>query len=278
MPHDNTRQKLIVPITDRVRQRIIESMLSRRVLFDGSSEFSGYKVVETVYDGRQARLLYGGHNTPQSGLALDDKPGLLFDYNQRFLEIALSVRPTRGLIIGGGAFTLPKALLEHFTDIHIDTVEVDPLLPVLARRHFDLPDDERLHIIVGDGRDFIEHVQEAYDLIIIDAFSEFTIPRPLYTVGAVRQYARLLKPDSVLAMNFIAQYKGSKKTLAHELVATFRTVFKAVSLFPADHTYQTTSEQNMVLVAAHQVDISLDYLHSATVELDFMPDDAVVRD
>jgi spermidine synthase len=253
-------------------------MFNKRVLFDGASDLSSYKIVETIYDGRQARLLYGGHNTPQSGLALDDKPNLLFDYNQRFLEIALSLRPKKVLVIGGGTFTLPKALLEHFYDIHIDAVELDPLLPQLAHHYFDLPDDERLRIIVDDGRHFLDQAQGLYDLIVIDAFSEFVIPRPLYTVGAVKQYARLLTPDGVLAMNFIAKYKGTKKTLAHELVATFCTGFTAVSLYPADHTYQTNGEENILLVASHTENVPLDYLHSETVELEVMPDDSIVLD
>jgi spermidine synthase len=253
-------------------------MFNRQVLYDGSTDMGHYKVVETAYNGRRARLLYGGHNTPQSGLALDDNDELLFDYNQRFLEIAQSLAPRRVLVIGGGAFTLPKALLEHFRDTAVDVVELDPLLPELAFRYFGLEADPRLRIFVDEGRHFIDDMTESYDLIIVDAFSEFTIPRQLYTAGAVERYGQLLTQHGVLAMNFIAPYKGMKKTLAHELVATFCTGFKAVSLYPADHTYVTKYDQNLLLVASHDETSNLDYLHSQTVALDFLPDDAVVTD
>jgi hypothetical protein len=53
--------------------------------------YGSYKVVDTIYNGRPARMLYGAKNSPQSGIAFDDSPELLFDYNQRFLEIALSL-------------------------------------------------------------------------------------------------------------------------------------------------------------------------------------------
>ncbi len=253
-------------------------MFNKQTLYEGASDFSHYKVIDTIYDGRKARLLYGGHNTPQSGLALDNQPHLLFDYNQRFLEIAQSLQPSRVLIIGGGALTLPKAMLQQFPHIDIDVVELDPLLPVLAHRYFDVHEDPRLHVYVQDGRHFLDHATTLYDLIVVDAFTEFTIPRPLYTASAVEAYARLLKQDGVLTMNFIARYKGMKKTLAHELVATFCTCFQAVSLYPADHTYITNYDQNLLLVASQKEDVPLDYLQSQTVELEAMPDGSIVMD
>lgn len=253
-------------------------MFNKKVLYEGSSDFSHYKIVDTVYDGRKSRLLFGGHNTPQSGLALDDAPHLLFDYNQRFLEIAQSLHPGKVLLIGGGTLTLPKAMLERFTNIDIDVVELDPLLPVLAHRYFKVKEDARLHVYIDEGRHYLDQAKGKYDLIVVDAFNEFTIPRPLYTVGAVKHYARLLKKDGVLAMNFIASYHGYKKTLTHELVATFCTGFQAVSLYPADHTYTTKYDQNLLLVASQKEDVPLDYLQSETVELESMPDDAIVMD
>jgi len=254
-------------------------MFTRRILFEGKSDFGSYKVEDTIYDGRRARLLYGGHHTPQSGVALDGQPELLFDYNQRFLEIAQSLQPKNILVIGGGAFTLPLALLRYFPSADISVVEIDALLVDIARRFFDLPaQHERLHVHVGDGRHFIDHVDEQYDLIIIDAFSEFLIPRPLYSSQAVRQYARILSPGGVLAMNAIARYKGTKLTLAHQLVATFCTGFAAVSIYPADYTYPSSLEQNLLVVASSDPEQSLSYLHSQTVELDVMPENAIVTD
>lgn len=251
-------------------------MMNKVILFDGSSELSRYRVVEAMYNGRKARVLYSGGGAPQSGLALDDDPELLFEYNQRFLEVAESIRPASILLIGGGAFTLPKALLERFHDIRIDVVELDQLLPKLAEKYFDLPSDPRLNIVIGDGRDYINECQIKYDMIIIDAFMKYDIPTSLLTIEAVREYRRCLNMDGVIAVNFISRYHTYKTTLAHRLVATFQTAFSTVDLYPSDYQYEKRAEQNLMLVASNDDAITLDYLQSAPVSLLFMPDDGIL--
>jgi spermidine synthase len=246
------------------------------VLFDGSSELNRYKIVESIYNERQARVLYSGGKAPQSGVALDDDPELLFDYNQRFLEIIESTRPTSVLVIGGGAFTLPKVVLERFQDIRVDVVEIDPLLPQLAKQYFDLPDDPRLNVIVGDGRQYIDNCQATYDMIVIDAFFKFDISMLLLDVGAAREYSRCLNKNGIVAINFIARYRTYKTTLAHRLVATFQSIFATIDLYPADHEYHERAEQNLIMVASKEDMVTLDYLQSAPVSLLFVSDDVIL--
>lgn len=252
--------------------------MNKVILFDGSSEHNTYQVAETIHNERKARVLYSGGTAPQSGLALDDNPELLFNYNQRFLEIAESTRPRSILLIGGGAFTLPKALLERFANLHIDVVEIDPLLPKLAKEYFDLQDDDRLNVIVGDGRKYISECQKTYDMIIVDAFSVYDIPKPLLTMEAANQYERCLNKNGLVTVNFIAKYLTLDATLAHRLLATFESVFSTVELYPSDPHYERHLSQNLILVASNEDTLGLDYLQSAPVLTLFTPEDAVLHD
>src|ERR1700752_3186245 len=88
-------------------------VIHKTVRFEGETPYGHYTVVDTTYSNRPARVLYSGREfrTAQSGIALDDQDEMLFDYNQRFLELARGLEPKRALLIGGGAFTLPKRLL-----------------------------------------------------------------------------------------------------------------------------------------------------------------------
>ncbi len=251
--------------------------MKKLVLFDGSSEFGDYQVAETIHNGRKSRVLYSGGKAPQSGIALDDEPELLFNYNQRFLEIAESIKPKSVLLIGGGAFTLPKAIIERFPDTNIDVVEIDVLLPKLAKEYFDLPASRRLKITVGDGREYLDKNQNVYDLIIVDAFSEHDIPLSLINIEAVKLYHQSLTKKGVIAINFIAKYDTYQVTLAHQLTATFKTAFNTVEVYPADTRHKKRSRQNLVLIASRQDRLSLDYLHSVPVGLLFMPEDGVIR-
>lgn len=238
----------------------------KKQLYAGESPYGRYKVVETTYNERPARVLFGSRGSPQSGVALDDEPELLFDYNQRFLEMIMSVNPSSVLVIGGGAFMLPIAAYERFPRLKIDVVEIDPLLVKISRDFFNLPDDKRLTVHVEDGAEFIRRSKKRYDMIIIDAFSGFTVPEQLIDKDSIKQYKRHLTRKGVFAINFISEYKKRRFRLAHKLVAAFGEVFPQVALYPADPAYLRGAEQNLLLTtSAHPV--RFDYLHSDALEL-----------
>ena len=227
-------------------------LLRRTILYKGESPFGRYKIADTSYDGRPARVLYGDRWSPQSGVALDDKPELLFDYNQRFLEIMMSRPPKKLLVIGGGAFMLPIAAFNRFTDLTMDVVEIDPLLVQLSKDFFNLPEDERMRIHVEDGAVFVAATRERYDMIILDAFSGYTIPHHLLERATIEQYKRCLTKDGIIALNFISEYKPSRARLAHELLDSFGALFAEVSLYQSDADYGPTDEQNLLLVASNR--------------------------
>lgn len=241
-------------------------VFNRTVLYAGESQFGKYKIIDTRYNGRPARVLYGSHGSPQSGAARDDSPELLFDYNQRFLELMMSRRPKRVLIIGGGAFMLPIAAFHRFPAMHLDVVEIDPLLVTLAKDFFELPDDKRLTVHVGDGVAFIASSKEKYDMIIIDAFSGYDIPHHLLEQEAVTHYKQRLRKNGVIAINFISSYKRSRPQLAHELLASFGAVFSHMSLCQADSEYLSDEKQNLILIAGNEP-LQFDYLQSRELDL-----------
>lgn len=234
----------------------------KELLYSAESPYGRYKVMNTIYNDRPARVLYGARGSPQSGVALDDNPELLFDYNQRFLELIMSHRPRKLLVIGGGAFMLPIGVFHRFPDITIDVVEIDPLLVEISRKYFNLPDDERLRVHVGDGAAFIAESKTRYDMIVLDAFSGFTIPPQLIEMTALKQYKRHLTRKGVLAINFISEYKPRRFRLAHQLLDSFEEVFSWRALYQADIHYPKGQEQNLLLVAAHRP-LHFEYLHSS---------------
>ncbi|HCZ28587.1 TPA: hypothetical protein DHU97_02485 [Candidatus Saccharibacteria bacterium] len=239
-------------------------MSRRRRLYSGKSSYGSYEVVDTIYSGRRARLLYGDKNTPQSGVALDDEGELLFDYNQRFLEMIESAQPKKILVIGGGVLMLPVAVYDRFADMKIDVVEIDPLLIQLAHDFFRVPTENRFQIFTGDGRAFLEQTTGQYDMIIIDAFHGFTTPIHLLEHTAAVLYQQHLTESGVVTINFISQFIGRRQQLAHEMMATFLEVFPACELYQADPHQAKGDEQNLLLVAGTQ-SIHFDYLQSHSV-------------
>ena len=236
----------------------------RSVLHSESSEYGTYRVIDTVHDGRPARLLYGADDSLQSGVALDDDPELLFDYNQRFLEILMSHEAHKILVIGGGTCTLPTAAFRLFPKLTIDVVEIDGLLIDLAYRFFELPRSPRLRVHVDDAVGYLEETDERYDIIIIDAFFGHTVPPALLQSSSVREYRRHLTDSGIVAINFISEYRQHQSSLAHEIIASFSEVFPHTAVFQSDPDYTHGEEQNFIL-AASGGKIHFDYLQSTGV-------------
>ena len=236
----------------------------QKIIFNGSSENGKYKVVDMQYVGRDARVLYGGGRSPQSGVALDDDPELLFEYNQRFMEMIISKRPKKILVIGGGVFMLPTAVINRFPDIAVDVVEIDGLLVDLARKYFDLPQTSRLKIFIEDGKTYLENTPQQYDMIIVDAFSGFTIPHHLLERSAAVLYKKHLRKNGVVAINFISEFIGPRHRLTHDIVYTFSEVFAFQDLYQADSDYPKKEDQNLLFIAGRDT-VEFDYLQSVSV-------------
>ncbi|MDB5185153.1 MAG: Spermine synthase [Candidatus Saccharibacteria bacterium] len=220
------------------------------IVYDGDTAFGHFRVADTVYGGRPARVLYSGNNAAaQSGVATDDNTDLLFDYNQRFLELIETLQPQRILLIGGGAFTLPKVVVDDYPDIRMDVVELDAGLPEIAQQYFDFTPTARVQVHIQDGREFLETVERQYDLILLDAFFDATTPRAFQTLEAALAYRRCLQPEGVLAINTIAAYYGVRSALLRRQIAALQTQFQTVEVFPAGNGYSLWLPQNFILMA-----------------------------
>lgn len=250
----------------------------QHILWEGDTSHGHYQVVDTLYDGRLARVLYSGNRqAAQSGIPKDAKPELLFDYNQRLLELVTSVDPARVLLIGGGVCTLPKALIETLPDIRIDIVELDAQLIELAHTYFDLPVSERLSIYNADGRTFLSEHATRYDMILIDAFTHTTIPKEIRTVEAFEAYYKHLRPKGICAMNVISGYHGSTARTLEQLYAAVIHSFDSADIFLASRGYSLWLPQNFILTAqkGQQLDLKQYMRYEAVKPPEVSPDAAL---
>lgn len=241
-------------------------LITSKLVYVGSGQYGTYRVIDMTYNDRPTRMLFGEDGSPQSGMAIDDDPELLFDYNQRFLEMMMSQPPGRALVIGGGVLMLPKAAYELFPSLTIDVVEIDDLLIELARAYFELPKDHRLNIHIAEGMEFVKSAQVTYDTIIIDAFKGYTVPPHLIDAAAAQQYKRVLNEDGIVAINLISEYKPGEPSLAHDIIDSFSRSFKYIEIYQSDPEYEFGRDQNMLL-AASNAPLSLDYLQTEDITI-----------
>lgn len=172
--------------------------------------------------------------------------GLYYDAYLTLPYLFPRSRPLTALLVGMAAGTIPtlyrRDVDPYRSRVDMTGVEIDPELIRLGRAYFHLRTSSA-HVVIADGRTFLETSKHAYDILIVDAYSEeIYIPFTLTTEEFFRLARSHLRPGGILAMNVNATSPRSPLLLAME--RTLRTVFPHVALAKAAPPY------NYLLVAS----------------------------
>ena len=139
------------------------------------------------------------------------------------------------LILGMGTGTYAKQCRSYFPGISVEGVEIDEKITDLAREHFDL--DEDIKVTTYDGRAFLNSLKGAYksnaasamkyDVIMVDAYQDITIPFQMSTVEFFGLVKQSLKPDGVMVVN-MNMHSDKKGSINEYLCDTIASVFSDV--------------------------------------------------
>jgi len=173
--------------------------------------------------------MYAGRpNYVESIVDLKDPDAMPVPYNQTMMAaLAYPKAPKRILMIGLGAGSISTYLGRAMPDAQIDVVELDPGVIAAGKDYFGLRETDRVRLIAGDGRVYLNRHKELYDLILLDAFRELGIPFQLLTrefYGLVKEH---LAPGGAMASNIAANTKLYLSTLI-----TLGAVFPTVDVYP----------------------------------------------
>ena len=201
----------------------------------------GTLAVTAEHDGLRA-LRFGRTGIAQSVVRPGD-PGYLHFTYARLVTAGMALAPAarRVLVVGLGAGSVPMFLYQHFPQLQIDVVEIDPAVVAVAREQFDFRTDERMKAYLGDGRAFVENASAGqYDMIVLDAFGSESVPPHLATLEFLAAVRRALTPDGVLASNL---WNSRYNRQYRAMLATHRQAFAEV------HVIDTLREVNHVVLA-----------------------------
>jgi spermidine synthase len=184
-----------------------------------------------------------------------DGEDLVFEYTKYF-NLAGFFKPNleNALLIGGAAYSYPKEFLKKFPQATIDVVEIDPDLAGLAKKYFNLQDNERMVIYPKDGRTFLNSSQKRYDVVILDAFnSEISIPHHLTTVETVGKIYSMLNEGGVVITNVLSSIEGKFSGFYISEFNTYKKIFPHVYVFRVKNTLENRT-QNLILVGLKSSD------------------------
>lgn len=231
-------------------------------------------IYEGSYLGRPARfLLLDRSESGAMFLDSTDPSDLVYDYTKYYsLYTVFAPRVRNALVLGGGAYSIPKALLHELPDAVIDVAEIEPSFLDLAKQYFGAADSPRLRNYVQDGRRFLQDADTQYDLIFGDVYySYFSVP-PQFTTREFFALAKSrLRTEGVFIANMIGDLSRREPSLIMAEIRTFQTVFPNSYFFAVESASRTDQLQNITLVGYHsdrRVDV-------ATPPVTTHPDDLI---
>ena len=216
----------------------------------------------TVTDNDGVRLLKFERNH-QSSMRLDAPFETTIEY-VGYLHITLAVKPdaARTLVIGLGGGSIVKRMWRDYPSMHIDVAEIDPEVAEVASTLFELPDDDRIVVHIADGREFLGRRLDVYDIIIVDAFDDDRVPRPLLTEEFMRLTRDHLAEDGVVAWNVFGAVYGPHSRPFRSFHRTARNVWRNVWTFPLGIAENAVDDTRNIVMLASDADISSDELAS----------------
>ena len=137
--------------------------------------------------------------------------------------------PGNILILGLGTGTFAKYCSEYFPGVSIEGVEIDEKIAKLAGEYFDMPDT--VNVSVYDGRSYLTASDKKYDVIMVDAYQDITIPFQMSSVEFFREVEKHLTDNGVMVVNMNMKSQ-SKNSINDYLCDTIGSVFDYVYTAP----------------------------------------------
>jgi predicted membrane-bound spermidine synthase len=175
----------------------------------------------------------------------------------------------RALFIGGGGYTFPRYMEAVYPDSELHVIEIDPGVTEIAYEMLGLDRDTRIVTYNEDARMFLaraplssplagSRLQDtgedpdssppggAYDLIMGDAFNDFSVPYHLTTVEFNDRVHAWLAEDGLYVVNIIDGPWGTfLRSYTHTLRQCFRHVYLAIDI----DTWRRSTRSTLVLIA-----------------------------
>lgn len=230
---------------------LVKASSGGRVLFEGESRYQFVQVVEEEGGERRLLQLNEGWAVHSVYDPHDRIVGGVWDHFLVLPALAEMREPDGPaatpdvLIVGNAAGTAARAYARYRPEAHVDGVEIDPLVTSVGRRYFGMRDLPNLDVHTADGRPFLLHSNDRWDVIHIDAYRQPYIPFYLTTREFFDLARGHLNPGGVVSIN-VGSAPGDDRIL-RAVAATMR------SEFPTVHRYGAEDYNDLVVASERAV-------------------------
>ena len=220
--------------------------------WDNSLKYEG----ESIYNYLQVRdsatettlstnALFGVQSIRMKGGALT---GMYYDYAMAAPLMTGKADPgaCKMLILGMGTGTYAAQCQKYYGTKKIKGVEIDQKITDLAHRYFDLP--ANIPVATYDGRAYLQASDQKYDVIMVDAYHDITIPFQMSSTEFFKLVKSHLTKNGVMVVNMNMRNAG-KNGINQYLTDTI------ASVFPDVYTVDVRDNTNRELFASSGADM-----------------------
>lgn len=178
-------------------------------LCDVESSYFCIRVTEKdTADGRERHLVL--NQVVHGAIDLDDPADLPHGYAAQMLASSVEAASRRQLgtvfVVGGGAMVVPARMEALALADRIVVAEIDPAVTRTVRERFAEIDISGIEVQHRDGRlALADEPDGTIDLLLLDAYSDLSIPEHLATTEFYELARRKLSPQGVMISNIIDQ-------------------------------------------------------------------------
>lgn len=158
------------------------------------------------------------------------------------------------MILGLGSGTFASYCDTYFPGSKIQGAEIDSKIADIASDYFALPDS--VEVAVEDGRAYLTASEESYDVIMVDAYQDITIPFQMSSSEFFTQVKKHLKEEGVMVVNMNMK-SSAKDSINDYLCDTIASVFPYVFTVPVENG------TNMEVFASMSPDLLLNLQENA---------------
>ncbi len=186
---------------------------------------------------------------------LNDPTNLRYGYERIYADVLQTVFPGTPalsvLFIGGGGYTFPHYMEVTYPGSQIEVIEIDPGVTETAYAELGLPRETTIVSYNEDARRFIDRLspERRYDLIVGDAFNDFSVPYHLTTLEFDRKVATHLTEQGIYMVNII---DGRQGDFLRAYTRTLQEVFPYIYVSAGGSQLGSSSRQTLVIVASRR--------------------------
>lgn len=218
---------------------------------------------ETRDDGETYRVLTLDRLV-HSYVSLSDPRRLVYGYEQVGAEVLGYMAQKYDLIdaffIGGGGYTLPRYIEVVHPRSIIEVAEIDPGVTEVAHQMLGLPRNTKIKTVNQDARLFLLGLDPArrYNLIVGDAFNDFSVPYHLTTHEFNQLVRRHLTDDGIYMLNLI---DGGNLPFVSAKLRTLSLTFDWIYFVPIGRRWTDVTRNTFIVLASPQP-IDVERLHT----------------